>query len=81
LIIKRYKKFAEKQSELPVICQVNVKINKVVEKVAEQFDAIMFKLIHDAHFIVLDIEERKDNVEDIFLFNVRDSECVTRFLC
>jgi hypothetical protein len=47
----------------------------------EQLELIMFKMMHDSHFIVLDIDEKKDNMQDVFLFNIEDDECIVKYLC
>lgn len=68
----------KERSELPVICQVNVGLDF---EDWENVDQILDSLLREGHFIALNVDAQKENTRRLFLFNVGDQECITKFLC
>lgn len=76
--------FIKKRAELPVICQINLKLYHNIQKYGvswEQLDQRVNKMLDDSHFVFLEIGERENNTQNVLLFNIGNDECITKFLC
>jgi hypothetical protein len=47
----------------------------------EHFDKTLNEMLEEAHFVMLNVNERTFNYKHIFMINIADEECITKFLC
>ncbi|KAI6237602.1 Methyltransf-21 domain-containing protein [Aphelenchoides besseyi] len=73
-----------KRAELPIICQFNVEVHYKSSRYGvtwEQFDRNLMEMFNEAHFIVLNVDQRTFKYRRLFMFNIGDDECIQKFLC
>ncbi|KAI6174833.1 Methyltransf-21 domain-containing protein [Aphelenchoides bicaudatus] len=70
--------------ELPVICQFNVEVHYMASKYGvtwEEVDRTLNEMFEEAHYVLLNVDERTFLYKRLFFFNIGDDECISKFLC
>ncbi|KAI6237942.1 hypothetical protein M3Y95_00318200 [Aphelenchoides besseyi] len=78
------KELQEKRAELPVICSFNVEIHFAPIRYNvtwDELDKVLAEMFDEAHYVVLNIDQRTFKYRRLFMFNIGDDECIQKFLC